>query len=1010
MHDIKLNKLSHFFAPLLLLLAFVALAPAVSAQTAQIRGTITERATGETIIGANIIEVGTTNGTVTDIDGNYTLTARRNATLRISAIGFLSQDIAVPNVPTAVLNIQMMEDVKLLEEVVVVGYGTQRKSEITASVASLREEDFNATIASASALELAMGRIPGLLITSGNQSDPRSGVQIQIRGTSSMRGSNSPLIVIDGIPGGDLGLIPPEDISNISVLKDASAAAIYGTRGANGVILVTTKKGRQAGELRSTFEYSGVLSHEYIYKQPDMLTAAEYRDYMQSGGYNTHMMVDFGHDTNWQELMTNKNNFSHTHNLSMRGGTQTSNYRASLYYRAFDPIAIESQNTNWGARMTVNHLGLNDRLEVQLNFNSDFRERNMLGRNDEWEQAAQRNPTGPSKDENGNWYEDGAYNSFNPLARYATTENDQSRGAWMLSQRSTLTVIDGLKIGFMTSHTQNNTTRNEYRYRNSKSSIDTYQGGGYAQKWSSKDVHQVMSLTADYSNIFNEIHSLNIIAGHDYEYQVSESFNAFNTGFMTDAFKTNDIGGGTGITRGNTTFANMSSSKRDNKLAAFFGRINYSFQDKYLFSATLRMDGSSRFGANYRWGTFPAVSGGWILSQEEFMKDIPFVNYLKVRIGYGITGNLPGDGSDELGISGNYSYMITMNQPNSRMKYPISGNWYTSFGPARNPNPDLKWEEKREFNFGLDFSILKDRIGGTIDVYRRLTVDIIDNYNSQMPPMILNTITTNVGSMSNTGVEIGLNAKVINQRDIKYDANMTFIYQKNVLVSLSSDVYQSTFREWGSLPAPGALGNAFRSAEGEPTGQFYGKRFAGFTENGQWLFYKADNTIVPLSEMVPEDLTSIGNGTPKFHASLNNSFKYKNIELSLFFRGRFGFQILNTKELYFGNRNWFPNNVLKSAITTHAELRDAPQYSDYYLENGNFVKLQNMSLGYNFILKNRTWVRTLRVYTSWQNVFTITKYSGMTPDLRDTGFVTGLDSRGFFPVTSQVMFGVNVGF
>ncbi|MDR2968434.1 MAG: TonB-dependent receptor [Tannerellaceae bacterium] len=973
-------------------------------QTGEVRGRVVD-AQNEPLIGVSIQLKGTGTGTITDMDGNYNLQAPQGGTLVFSYVGYATQEIVVNSQNVSV---RLIEDTQTLEEVVVVGYGTQKKSEITAAVSSLKEEDFNMTTAASSALELAMGRIPGLVITNMNQGDPRSSIDIQIRGTSSMRGSNSPLIVIDGVPGGDLSLIPPEDITSINVLKDASAAAIYGTRGSNGVILITTKRGNTGGgEMKSTFEYSSRISHDYIYREPDMLTADEYREYMQSGAYNSGMMHDFGESTDWQGLLTNKNNVSHTHNLAMSGGTRTSNYRASIYYRTFDPIAIESESQNWGARLNVNHLGLNDRLEVQLNFNSDFRERNGVGRNDEWEQAAQRNPTEPSKDENGVWLEDAAYNSVNPLARYSTMDDVTSRGSWLLSSRATLTVIEGLKVSMLASWQQSNETRNQYYERASKTSKDSYAGGGYARKWSEKDVRQVVEFTVDYSKIFNDIHSFNVIAGHGYEYEVEENFDAYNTGFMTDHFQTNNLGAGTGITSGNISYANMASAKRDNRLGSFFGRINYTLQDKYLFSATLRYDGSSRFGENHRWGTFPALSAGWIISQEDFMKDLGFINYLKLRAGYGVTGNMPNsERSDD------YSYMITMGTPantDQRMKYPINGSWQQSYGPVRNPNPNLKWEEKREFNFGLDFSLLKDRIGGTIDIYKRTTVDIIDSYNAPMPPMVLSSILTNVGSMSNRGIEIGLNGKIINKRNFKYDANFTFTYQKNILESLSSDLYKATYKEWQGLPAPGALGNAFRSQEGEPTGQFYGKRFAGFTDEGKWMFYKKDGKAVTLSEILPEDLTYIGNGTPKYQVSLNNTFRYKNFDLSFMFRGKFGFKILNTKEMFFGNLNWLPNNVLKSAITKHTELQDAPQYSDYYLENGNFVKLQNMSLGYNFSL-NSKWVRSLRAYASWSNCFTLTGYSGTTPELRDTGFITGYDARGFFPATSSLMFGVNVGF
>lgn len=996
---IKIKTRIDYFS-LVILFFFLAFFSGVAfgQQSSSVRGRIVDGSTGESIVGASVVQKGTANGVVTDIDGSFSLNVPSRSVLLVSYIGYLAQEIALPERTNIVLNIELNEDVKTLDEVVVVGYGTQKKSEVTAAVSSLKEDKFNTTAAASSALELAKGKIPGLVITNSNGSDPRSGVSIQIRGVSSMRSSNSPLIVIDGVPGGDLSWVPAEDIEGFSVLKDASAAAIYGTRGSNGVILVTTKRGKTTGEIKSTFEYSGYLTHDYVYRQPEVLTGDEYRAYMQSGAYNANMMVDYGKTTKWQDLLTNNENLSQVHNLAMSGGTRTTNYRASVFYREFNPIAIESGNTNWGARFNINHLGLNDRLEVQLNLTSNFRDRNHTGENGAWEQAAQRNPTEPAKDDNGNWLEDNAYNSWNPLARYETKEDKSTRASWLLSGRATLTIIDGLKASVMGSWQKYNQMRSQYFTRDSKTSVNDVGGGGRAQKWAEGDTRKGLEMTLDYSKHFKEIHSLNIIAGHNYEYHVFENFDAWNSGFLTDVFTYNNLGNGTGISQSGTSRANMGSSKSDDKLAAFFGRVNYSLMDKYLLSATVRYEGSSRFGKNKRWGTFPAVSAGWVLSKESFMENVDIVNNLKIRLGYGVTGNIP----DE-----NYLYMTTLSTGG---QYPIGSTWYQTYGPARNPNPDLKWEEKRELNFGIDYSILKDRISGTIDIYNRRTVDILDEYNAQLPPFVLSSLWTNVGTMSNKGIEIGINAEILNKTPVTWSADVTFSYQKNILESLSNDIYKATYKEWYGLPSPGALGNAFRTEEGKATGGFYGKRFAGFTDDGKWQFYNKDNQVVSLSEIKPADLAYIGNGTPKYQASLSNTFKYKGFDLTVFFRGKFDFQILNLKELYFGNLNWLPNNVLTSATTTHSHLHDAPQYSDYYLEQGDFVKLDNLTLGYSFKLKSRKWVRNLRVYVSGQNLATFTAYKGSTPELNDTGFEPSVEGRSFYPVTSTVMFGINLGF
>jgi TonB-linked SusC/RagA family outer membrane protein len=726
---------------------------------------------------------------------------------------------------------------------------------------------------------------------------------------------------------------------------------------------------------------------------------------MNSGGYLANMMVDYGANTNWPALLTNKDNFSQDHTLSLSGGSAKSNYRASVFYKDMNPIAIRSNQSNWGGRLNINHLGLNDRLEVQLNVSTNFANRDATNTDGNWnaatsgawEQVSQRNPTEPAKDENGKWIQDQAYNSWNPLANYATLEDRLYRTSWLGSGKATFTIIDGLKISEMASYQQYQRNRNQYYTRDSKNSVDNVSGGGRAQKWFAKDDRRSFETTLDFVRTFNKIHSFNAVIGQSYEYHVYEDFNAWNSGFLTDAFKYNNLGNGTGIAVG-TSRSNMGSTKNDDKLAAFFGRINYTLMDKYLLSAVYRYEGSSRFGPAKRWGSFPAISAGWILSHEDFIKNLAFINNLKFRLGYGVTGNLPKD---------NYLYMTTLSTGG---QYPIGATWFQTYGPARNPNPNLQWEKKEEFNIGFDYSFLNDRLGGTIDYYSRTTKNVLYNYNAQLPPFVLSSLYTNVGTINNSGIEIGINAAILKMKDFSWDLNGTFFNQNNKLVSLSNDIYKATYIEWGGLPAPGALGNAIRTQEGKPLGQFYGKRFAGFDSDGKWLFYNKDNQKVPLADMTTQDLTYIGNGVPKYYASLTNTFRYKGFDLTVFFRGKFGYKILNLKDLFFGNLTWLPNNVLKSAITKNAQLHDAPQYSDYYLEPGDFVKLDNLTLGYTFKFKNQNWVRNLRVYATGLNLATFTKYSGTNPETEDTGFTTGIESRDFYPVASTLMFGVNIGF
>jgi TonB-linked SusC/RagA family outer membrane protein len=970
----------------------------------RISGTVVD-ANGEPVTGANVLEKGTTNGSTTDMDGKYAITVQSpQAVLVVSYIGYFTQETTVGNQTS--IRIRLNENTQLIDEVVVIGYGTQKRSEVTAAVASLSKESFLTTAAPSSVLELAKGKMAGVVITNPNGSDPRADTEIQIRGISSITGGMRPLIVIDGVPGGDLTLIQPEDIESIDVLKDASAAAIYGTRGANGVVLITTKRVMR-GEQKATFDYSTYISHDYVYRMPHVLTAGQYRDYMKSGGYRSEVMTDHGGNTDWLGEMLDKGNISQNHNLAISGGGVNTGYRASVFYRESNPIAKESGQSNWGGRLNINHLGLNNRLEVQLGISANFRNRNLVGGNDAFEQAAQRNPTQSIKDENGNWIDDQGFGSWNPIARYATREDFATRTTLLGSGKITLNIMEGLKASVAASWQQYDDLRRQYFQRGSKESTDTYAGGGRAQKWQQQDITKTIEPTIDFVRTFNQIHAFNVVAGYSYQYHVAESFNAWNSKFATDAFTYNNLVSGSGMNEG-TAFFNMGSSKTDNVLIAFFGRINYVLLDKYQFSATLRREGSSRFGGNNRWGNFPAISAGWVISKEDFMKNIDVINNLKIRAGFGVTGNqeIP-----------DYRFMSTLS-PNSI--YPIDGSsWSSAYRPARNPNPDLKWEKKEEFNIGVDFSLLSNRLSGAIDVYNRLTKDLLYTYNTQLPPFVLSDIYTNVGEISNRGVEIGLNATPVAKKDFTWDVNATFTYQKNKLESFSNQLYKATYKDDYQFTGVGYLGYAIRTMEGGSLGEFYGHRYAGLDGNGEWMFYNKNNEKVSYREITDEDKTWLGNGTPKYYASLGSSFRYKNFDLSLFFRGKFNFKILNTKELYFGNPAWLPNNVLESAIGKNSDLHVSMQYSDYYLENGDFVKLDNVTLGYNFDLKRRDWVRNLRIYVSALNLATFTGYSGTTPELRDTGrppstdvtgFASGIEERTFFPTTTTLMFGLNIGF
>ncbi|WP_400263615.1 SusC/RagA family TonB-linked outer membrane protein [Sphingobacterium sp. SG20118] len=777
---------------------------------------------------------------------------------------------------------------------------------------------------------------------------------------------------------------------------------MYGTRGNGGVILVTTKKGK-AGTPQ--FEYLTYGQREFVARKPSMLSADQFRSYIVDGLNKPE--YDLGSSTDLFEELIDKNNFSHFHNFIASGGAEKSNYRASINYEEANGIAKKNGREQFGGRFNFTQTGLQDRLTFAANIAANFNKANMLGgkkENDsenvpDFEQAIQRNPTAPLFNPDGSYYQTQEFNNYNPMSRLAYRTDERDQQTFSGDARLKLKIIEPLSISAFGSYVRDNWNDRQYR-----STLDwdqrlnsDYRGMAYAFKRNELNWTKTFESTIDYNQTFNDKHNVTGLLGYSYQYSTYERFDMSNNGLTTDGFLDWDIGSGTALTNPQLPRPTLGSFKEDNTLIAFFGRVNYNYDNKYFVSAILRREGSSRFGSNHKWGNFPAISGGWNVTNEDFFSNKDVINNLKIRVGYGVTGNQ--------GIP-NYQSLLRLGTGGV---YPQEGIFYQTYGPSTNANPDLKWEQKAELNLGIDFGLWNNKITGAIDIYNRKTKDLLYEYSAQQPSYVQSSIWYNVGEVSNKGIELQLSAKAIQRDDFSWNIDFTGNYQKNNLNKLSSDIFQSNWLEFGGLPSPGNLGNAIRLEEGGEIGSFYGKRFAGLTDDGKWLFFKADGSTGTAAEMNDNDRAYIGNGVPKFQASLGNRFSYKGFDLTIFFRGKFKYDILNTSEMFFGNQKWLPNNVFESAFTTHANLKDDPQYSDYYLENGSFVKLDNITLGYNFKLKT-SYVRNLYVYMTGRNLATITSYSGLDPELQDTGFSSGIDSRGFYPRTRSWSIGLNVGF
>lgn len=951
---------------------------------------------GESIIGANIMEKGTSNGTITDFDGNFSLNVSAKSVLQISYIGYKTQEIPVSQLKAGAV-ITLKEDTEVMDEVVVIGYGTQRKGDVTSAIASVKAEDF--TVGKVGdAADLIKGKVAGLSIAKGS-GDPNATSAIRLRGVISVNGSTTPLILIDGVEG-DLSTVAPENIEAIDVLKDASAAAIYGTRGANGVILITTKTGKR--EAHTTASYSGYVSASQFGKKLDFMTAEDVR----AGKTN---FTDKGYDTDWLDAIS-RTGFTHNHNFNISGGTKQTTYSADFTYRKEDGVIMNTYAEDIRMRFDVSHWMLNDMLRVNLNMVKKWHKNSATNatatdQSNIYRQAIARNPTAPIYNEDGSYNEDFGVNYYyNPVGmleeRLGNYTYEETRAAGNI----TFEPIKGWQTNLMLATSRFGAHDKGYN------TSDYYgnqlnQWTGYAYHTNSESFQNNLELTSKYDLNVGK-HRMNAMVGYSYQYYKYEKNYANNYNFPTDFFQWNNLGIGQALKEGK---AGMGSSASENTLIGFFARVSYAYDNRYNLLVSVRREGSSKFGDNNKWGTFPSASLGWTISNEEFMKGITWLNNLKLRAGFGITGVIP-----------NNSYISLTKYTYGSSYYYSDGKWLPGLSVSSNPNPDLRWEKSTEFNVGLDWSVLDNRLGGSIDVYNKKTTDLLFLYTVPTPPNLFNSTLANAGSVRNQGIEVAVNALPVRTKDFEWKTVVTVSANKNKLLSLSNDMYESnSFMDTGGLGEPISI-STHRMEEGRALGEFYGLKSVGVSENGLFLIEKPDGEVVEFSnDQLKNDeyRQYLGSGLPKVYLGWTNNLSYKNWDLSMQFTSQLGFKILNEPRAFYEN-NSIAYNRLKSVEEApyggqYTLSSSQPQtFVSYYLEDGDFLKLTNLTIGYTFpIKKNNKYIKGVRAYLSGDNLFCITGYSGLDPELSNWYPTSaGIDARDKYPSIRSFTFGLNLTF
>ncbi len=969
-----------------------------------VSGTVKD-ANGEPLIGVSVLEVGTQNGAVTDMYGNYKLKVKPGAKLKISYIGFTPRTVKAGSNSQIVLQ----EDNTALNEVVVVGYGTMRRKDVTSSITTVNAKDLNKGVYTDPA-QMLQGKVPGLVVSSTG--DPNGSPSITLRGASSLRTGEAmqPYYVIDGIPGVDISMVAPDDIESIDVLRDASATAIYGSKAANGVIMITTKKGKNNQE-RVNVSYFGYAAFDDVLKTLDMASADDIRGYVQSNGLD--YAYDKGSSTDWQKEVL-RTGFSHNHNLSINGGSKKTTYMASLNFMNRKGIVRGTDMNRVNFRSMVSSKVLKDHLDLSAGLNAMYGKHKGVQMGVDGASVLDAmnyfNPTNPVRNEDGTWSVGDGSANYNPMS---LINEDTSEFMWKRIQfigKATAYIVKGLTWNLNYQYSNKQRTYSAYDSHLSQlNGVADLQGRANRSTYFGED--QTFETYFNYDTTIAKKHKVGVMLGYSWgERDNNDGFGLTVHNFFDDALKWNQLSYA-GQIDGMT--AVESGTKEKIRNISFYGRISYSYDSRYMLQATLRRDGSSVFGKNHRWGTFPSVSAAWNITEESFMdglKDALNLSNLKFRVGYGISGNALGFGA--------YSAVATYGANGSITT--INGKDWATLQATKLANEDLKWEKTSMLNVGLDFAFFNGRLNGSIEFYNKVTDDLIWDYPVSSFIYPYGTIAANVGKITNNGVEFSINAIPIQNKNFTWQTALNLSHNKNKVNRLTNEKYKTGTFTQGDPRVAGvsAYGWTQQIMEGQPLGTFYTYEFAGYNADGKATYYEHDaetgeRTGTTTTDPKYKDRTITGCAQPKLNLGWNNTFSYKNWSASFFLTGMFGQKAYNGLRAHYTAPDFFAGgkNVLKEFITNRPATDVTSNVpSDRFIENASFLRLQSLSLGYTF--RNLDgWVNSLQLYGTVNNVFTITSYKGLDPEVNMGGIDPGVDYRwSTYPHTRTFMLGAKINF